>query len=138
MNLFVSVGVWAMRLLYCEETHIPRANVPLDATNTFAVTAVRTRTARRAPEWLNSHGRFLNGEGWVRAFKYEVLKLTTMRTALSPGIADVDEMPSQELVWEEYHCCLEPASLSFHRLVNGVDYYYVPRFDRGSGPAVAM
>lgn len=129
INLFVSVGVWAMRRLYCEDTFIPRESIPLDVTNTFAVSAARTRSSRNTPSWMATHGKFLNGVEWVRAFSFEVLKLTSMRTALCPGVPDIVELPTQELVWDEYHCCLEPDSLAFHRFDNGIDHYYVPRFD---------
>jgi len=129
INLLVSVGLWAMRHLFCKIAYIARENLPLSATNMVAISAARAKLSRRVPTWWATHSKFLNGSAWVEALTYEVLKLTTMRTSLEVGLADVGDIPGQELVWDEYHCCLDLDSVHFQELRDGVVHYYVPRLD---------
>lgn len=129
LNVLVSAGVRAMCYMYARAAGIQYRSIPLTAMNEVPVAAAWPAALGAAPNWWAVYSPFLNGQPWLYACTYEVLRLTNMRTRIETGVPDAAAMPNHVLAWDDFTMSLDLDEAVLHELVANRRTLFLPRLD---------
>lgn len=134
LNVLVSAGVRAMRYLYARAAGIQYRSIPLTALNEVPVAAAWPAAWGPLPAWWAVYSPYLNGQPWLDACTYEVLRLANMRTSIETAVPAVAAMPNHVLTWDDFTMSLDLDEAVLHELVANRRTLFLPQLDMTAFP----